>query len=204
MNGKLALMINYGLIDLASHHYESHGFKRIESPWLVTPEISDITKAPGLSSYIVRKDNEIKEKVFVASGEQSFLYLVNKGFLPESGRFHTITPCMRNDAFDATHTKYFVKLELIDFDSRNEIDAVTEINLMIQTALGFFKKHADSSKLAVEKTTNTEFPSWDILLDGIEIGSYGYRECLFCNWIYGTGIAEPRFSRLVQSNRKGK
>jgi len=196
-------MINYGLIDLASHYYDSHKFKRIESPWLVTQEISDITKAPGLSSYIVRKDIETKEKTFVASGEQSFLYLINKGFLPDSGSFHTITPCMRNDTFDLTHTKYFVKLELIDFDTRNKIDADVEVNLMIHTALGFFKKHVESSRLSVEKVLNTEFPAWDILLDGVEIGSYGYRECLFCNWIYGTGLAEPRFSRIIKSNRKG-
>lgn len=199
-------MVNYGLIDLASHHYDSYGYNRIESPWLVTKEISDITNTMGLSSYIVRKDVELKEKIFVASGEQSFLYLINKGFLPESGKFHTVTPCMRNDAFDLTHTKYFVKLELIDFDTKNHLSLhnfETDVNLMIQTALGFFKKHVDQSRLTVEKTVNTEFPNWDIMLDGVEIGSYGYRECLFCNWIYGTGLAEPRFSRMIRSNRKG-
>ena len=34
----------------------------------------------------------------------------------------------------------------------------------------------------------------DIELNGIEIGSYGYRSYKDFHWIYGTALAEPRFS----------
>ena len=110
-------MINYGLLQEASDYYESIGYPRVESPWLVTEAISNITKPMSATNYYVTKEYRGDyKKVFVASGEQSFLYLINKGFLPKSGKYHTITPCMRNDSFDDKHSKYFMKLELIEIN----------------------------------------------------------------------------------------
>jgi hypothetical protein len=34
----------------------------------------------------------------------------------------------------------------------------------------------------------------DLTINGIEVGSYGKREFKNIKWIYGTGLAEPRFS----------
>ena len=70
-------MIDYGRIDRSIKFYEDKGFLRIESPWTVTKDVSSITKPQG------KTDWEIigKNKVLVASGEQSFLYLYLKGFL---------------------------------------------------------------------------------------------------------------------------
>jgi hypothetical protein len=39
----------------------------------------------------------------------------------------------------------------------------------------------------------------DIELNGIEIGSYGWRQNQDIIWAYGTGLAEPRFSIANQS-----
>lgn len=39
-------------------------------------------------------------------------------------------------------------------------------------------------------------------LNGIEIGSYGYRSYRELHWIYGTGLAEPRFT-LAQKSKAG-
>jgi len=36
--------------------------------------------------------------------------------------------------------------------------------------------------------------SYDIEFNGIELGSYGIRECEYLSWIYATGCAEPRLS----------
>ena len=74
-------MINYGYLNQASLIYQEKQYKRIEAPWLVTKAISDITKPADCSSYIVMKDTEKTEKTFVASGEQSFLYLINKDYI---------------------------------------------------------------------------------------------------------------------------
>lgn len=195
-------MIDYEMIGDASRFYSAKGFARVESPWLVTKEIADITTPPGVSTYIVQKDTEIKRKVFVASGEQSLLYLINKGFLPNAGRVQTITPCMRNDPFDETHTKYFTKLELMHYSTDDDLSSRKNVDLMIDSALSYFKCMVPTSDLSVIESADSDGnTSHDIMLDGIEIGSYGHRSCLFCNWIYGTGLAEPRFSRLLAHRR---
>lgn len=164
-----------------------------------------VTKPMGVCNYIVYKEHyEGKKKAFVASGEQSFLYLINKGFLPSRGRFHTITPCMRNDSFDEKHTKYFMKLELINYDTNitrnfNRFD----VNSMMQDAKKFFEQNVyDVSKLKVEEQ-QYEQNALDINYeredtDDVELGSYGLRECSFLKWVYGTGLAEPRFSRMTR------
>lgn len=197
-------MIDYRMIADAADHYDSKGFQRIESPWLVTREISDITKPPELSSYVVQKDNETKQKVFVASGEQSLLYLINKGFMPRSGKYQTVTPCMRNDPFDETHTKYFIKLELMKYSTTDDLSDLQHVAAMMETAAKWFGSIVGKKNLALVDNSDGNEQSYDIMLDGVEIGSYGHRSCLFCNWIYGTGIAEPRFSRLVKKRNMEK
>lgn len=188
-------MIDYGMLSHAIKNYEQEGFLRIEAPWLVTKEIADITSPTGAASYLVQKDIEIKQKVFVASGEQSLLYIINKGFLPRAGRFQTVTPCMRNDPFDETHTKYFMKLELMHYSTDHDLSS--GVDEMVEAAMSYFSQHVARNKLDVVATES----GYDIMLDGVEIGSYGHRTCLFCNWIYGTGLAEPRFSRLINNSR---
>lgn len=184
-------MINFNFINESIQFYESKGFKRIESPWLVTEPISNITKPQTAQNYFVTKDN--KKKVFVASGEQSFLYMINKGYLPE-GKYQTVTPCLRNDDFDSYHTKYFIKNELIQFGEVSERD----IDPIIDQAYMFFRTLIPSSHRKKLDVVPTPI-GFDIELDGIEIGSYGYRECPFAKWIFATGIAEPRFSRVLKN-----
>jgi len=181
-------MINYKIIDTSISFYEKNGFSRVEAPWTVTPQISKITKPPRTTLGEDKIDFEIKHngKVLVASGEQSFLYLYLKGFLPK-GRFQTVTPCFRYESFDFLHTKYFIKNELIDTTN------VSEKNLqnIIGVCLDFFQKYLPESE-----AVQTEF-GWDIEWKGYELGSYGIRSCEFLDWIYATGVAEPRFSSLI-------
>lgn len=179
-------MINYKIINDSIDFYEKRGFKRIESPWTVTAETANITKPNDCDSFTIKE----KDKVLVASGEQSFLYLYLKGFLPK-GRFQTVTPCFRNDSFDSLHTKYFIKNELIITDV---IDKWC-LFFMIDDAKVFFE-----SKLGIDtvKKIQTSTSSYDLIFEGIELGSYGIRKCDFLSWIYGTGVAEPRLSRIMQ------
>ena len=82
-------MIDYSIIDYSTQFYHTKGgFQRIESPWTVTEQTSNITKPPGASEFKIQDT----DKVLVASGEQSFLYLYLKDFLPK-GRYQTTTPC---------------------------------------------------------------------------------------------------------------
>lgn len=178
-------MINYGLIDKALTYYQSRGFQRIESPWTVTKAVSDITRPEGAREWAI----EGKDKVLVASGEQSFLYLYLKGFLPR-GKFVTATPCFRDEPFGPFHTKYFMKVELIDTLNVN----LHGVDILTGIAMDFFTTLVGDPTLL----TTTAVPgNTDINYDGIEIGSYGMRACPFLKWVYGTGLAEPRFSTLT-------
>ena len=100
-------MIDYGILDKSVKYYEKHGFTRIESPWAVSKDTAYITKPEHASDtdFVI----EYNKKHLVASGEQSFLYLFLKGFLPP-GCYQTITPCFRYESFDFLHSKYDLQI----------------------------------------------------------------------------------------------
>lgn len=194
-------LVDYGLLDRSTHHYEKKGFRRVESPWLVSEAISDLTRPHFAAQYVVHKeggnvDNDGKRKAFVASGEQSFLYLMTKGYLPP-GYYQTITPCIRNEAFDETHVKYFVKNELIAVGHLDDPPSVrVEVTKLRTAAMSFFEGSLTPTGVEALGFVETDI-GWDIEYHGIEIGSYGYRESDLFRWVYGTGLAEPRFSRIA-------
>lgn len=181
-------MIDYSLISESIYYYQDSGFVRIESPWTVSEYVDNITKPKDVLSFQLKHNN----KCLVASGEQSFLYLYLKDFLPK-GQFQTTTPCFRFESFDYYHTKYFIKNELIKTDVVN----VTELDRITDICLKFFKKHIPDA--VVVKTDI----GYDIEFNGNELGSYGIRENEYLKWIYATGCAEPRLSKLIGVYKNG-
>ena len=177
-------MISYKILNESLDFYESKGFNRIESPWTVTEYVSCITKPKDVDVLFQLKHND---KCLVASGEQSFLYLYLKEFLPK-GQFMTITPCYRYEAFDFLHTKYFMKNELIKTDEVNE----KELLKIVDICLSFYKQYIPAAYIK-----KTEF-GYDINYKDFELGSYGIRSCDYLEWIYATGCAEPRLSSLMK------
>lgn len=177
-------MIDYSLINKSIEYYSFYDFERIETPWLVTEAVDSITRPESVQPYII----EAKNKNLIASGEQGFLYLYLKEYLPK-GRFQTTTPCFRNDSFDYTHTKYFIKNELID--TKN----TTKENLLqiVEIANYFF-----NNRLNLDTDIVKTEDGFDIMAGDYELGSYGIRECRFLKWIYGTACAEPRTSKLIK------
>jgi len=176
-------MINYGLLQKSLDYYEGEGFERIESPWTVSEAISNLTKPDSSVNYQFKHNN----KCLVASGEQSFLYLYTKGFLPK-GYYQTITPCFRDDYFTVIHTKYFIKNELI---ITSEVTA-ERLQFVIDTCKTFFENELKRPVDIIETSIG-----YDIEYNGVEIGSYGIRDLGWIKYIYGTGLAEPRFSTLM-------
>lgn len=188
-------MIDYKLLQQSVEYYEAKGYQRIEVPWLVTEAIDSITRpsfAKGLSV-------PIKNKNLIASGEQGFLYLILKGFLPP-GKYQAITPCFRDDTYDLTHSKFFMKNELINTldTSKNSLDEIVE------DAMGFYKsvfpvvefgKNPRSATHLYDAHTDEGI---DIYHQEHELGSYGIRSHFHLKWVYGTGCAEPRTSRLIK------
>ena len=181
-------MINYKILSESIDYYEQQGFKRIETPWLVSEYIDKLTKPPDIPSFQLKHNN----KCLVASGEQTFLYLYLKDFLPK-GQFQTTTPCFRNDSFDFHHTKYFIKNELIKTDKIN----FGELEKIVDICFSFYKKYIPDVEIV---ETNIGF---DINYKEFELGSYGIRECKFLKWIYATGCAEPRFSKIINLYKNG-
>ena len=179
-------MINYNNLAKSIDFYESQGYKRIESPWLVPPCIDDITKPKDKQHYMLKHN----DKCLVASGEQSFLYLYLKENLP-LGKFQTITPCFRDERYDLYHEKYFIKNELINTENVND----ESLDDMIESAMKFYMTIVPEKNKVNIVQTSTGF---DIEYDNIELGSYGIRECEFLKWIYGTGCAEPRLSKICE------
>lgn len=188
-------MINYRILAYSQEFYEKKGFKIIETPWTVTSEVSNITKPDFVKDEFFMPG---KNKTFVGSAEQGFLYLYLKGFLPK-GKFQSVSPCMRNDSFDFLHTKYFMKNELI------VTDEVTDSKLLevIEYAKEFFSAYLSKNKLTVDQNDDGSFDiNYNLRDMRIELGSYGIRSCEFLDWIYATGCAEPRLSRAMNIQTK--
>lgn len=175
--------INYGFIHNSQDYYDKKGFVNIETPWLVSQDVIQITKPADTG-----KDYKVNhQKALVASGEQSFLYLISKGQLPD-GKWQTTTPCFR-DEVSFIHRKFFIKNELIWLNPVESGGAFIEI---IDSAFGFFQEYIKDVELIQTSSGN------DIVYKGIELGSYGIREYMGTTWVYGTGCAEPRLSMALQ------
>ena len=174
-------MIDYARLGRSIEVYKQRGYVHIEVPWTVAEAVSNITKPAGANDFKIAN----KSKVLVASAEQGFLYLALKGFLPP-GKFQAITPCFRDEPFDVSHTKYFMKNELIITDEPSE-DMVKSI---VVDAMEYFRTEHPAGEFNLVTTE----AGYDIELNGIEIGSYGLRKTSFLTWVYGTGLAEPRFT----------
>jgi hypothetical protein len=85
-----------------------------------------------------------------------------------------------------------MKNELIITDNVNQ-QALVEIT---DVALQFFSNYLPKNDLSIV----SEGFNFDIHYKNIELGSYGIRTCEFLTWIYGTGCAEPRLSKIIESN----
>lgn len=173
--------ISWRLISEGISYYQKEEYIYKEVPWLVPEEIMRIT-FPG--------DYRFKTPLGdpVGSGEQSFLYLDKEGELPK-GRYMTVTPCFRDEDEDEFHKRQFMKLELYITDCVNK----ENLNHVINTCQKFFSKFI--WKWPVKKVT-MEDGSIDLVCNDIELGSYGIKEHDGLEWIYATGLAEPRLSQV--------
>ena len=181
-------MINYKILDDSLQYYEENKFQRIETPWTVSKYVDELTKPIDKISFELKHN----DKCLVASGEQSFLYLYLKDFIPK-GQYQTITPCFRYEAFDFAHTKYFMKNELI----KTDVISDNELVKLVEISLEFFESYLPDVYV---QPTDIGF---DIMWKNYELGSYGIRKNEFLEWIYGTGCAEPRLSKLIKLNENG-
>lgn len=186
-------MSSYDIINHSILYYRLNDFKYIDIPWLVDDYISDITKP------IDKKNFYINNKTMVASGEQSFLQLILTDKVTP-GNYLGCSPCFRDEIEDALHKQYFMKTELIKWDYINNKENITTTQLknIINICKDFFSKYISVKIISIEDG------SFDIVdeKNNIELGSYGIREYNNIKWIYATGVAEPRLSHVINSNKK--
>lgn len=194
--GRGLTSINYSLISKAINFYEKIGFQYLEVPWIVSDKAVNITLPKE------RKGHRCKTGMLVGSAEQSFIQLMIDNQI-KPGYYVAAGPCFRDDEVDLLHQETFFKVELIDlkFDDENiNIDSVdTDVQWMVNKALNFFTSIPGGE---LSKIISLSENCFDIELNDIEIGSYGIRRFKNFHWIYGTGIAEPRFS-IAQCNEFG-
>ena len=181
-------MINYQNLANSVEFYRECGYTPIEVPWTVSEYVDNITKPEDRIHYQLKHNN----KCLIASGEQGFLYLYLKDYLPK-GKFQTITPCFRDEPYDLFHEKCFMKNELIITDDTSH----KMLNKIIDDAREFFARTIGCpiNELHIVNLSTDNEISLDINFNDIELGSYGIRETEFIKWIYGTGCAEPRLSK---------
>lgn len=174
-------VVDWQLLSRALTYYMGNGFQYIEVPWIVPPAIHAITCPDQSRIMMVAKHGGL-----VGSAEQSFIALDSAGVLGK-GRFVALTPCFRDEfEVDELHQRHFMKVELY----RNDDTSNSALEEMIAVAELFF--YLDAAGGTVERVQTEE--GFDLMLNGIEVGSYGIREANGLKWVYGTGLAEPRFS----------
>ncbi len=186
--------MNLELLAFAETFYQSRGYQKIGVPWAVDHDVLQITLPPG------KKGADLLDKKLVGSAEQSYLQLLKEKKI-SPGKYVATTPCFRDDILDEIHQHYFMKTELIHFNVDNKLDEndLQEMITHAQEFFGFF--------LPV-KTQQTDL-GYDIVDEkgGIELGSYGIRHHQFSQdhqiqWVYGTGIALPRLTQVIEKTRK--
>lgn len=180
--------ISWSRLDRALSFYKKTGFTYIEAPWFVRPEIDWITKPKNKSPLVFGRHGHM-----VASGEQSFIQMHLDGQLDPKLDYVCLTPCVRDDNNDDLHRSGFMKVELF---SSNE----NRIDFIISSALQFFTSELGPHVEKVYSGGGLDLMVKDNEGNDIELGSYGWRNLSSENGgiiSYGTGLAEPRFSKAI-------
>ena len=181
----------------AQWHYRTLGYTPIDVPWFTDPEIQSFF--PKCSQ---------NAGGFLATPEQGFVKLAHNGILV-SGRYQTLTPCATAESLSLPapwfHTKQFTSLSLLDYESnatenmgdwdnrmaRMAEDAVATIHILTEGRLQLRDTPAeDKRSLTIEAQCGHLH---------VPIASFGIKTAPFGTWVHGTGLIEPRFSKILQA-----
>ena len=178
-------IIDWLLLAEANSFYANNGFQQIETPFAIPSYYHSFTKPHDNQTFVLNNglfSNNSHE--LVGSAEQGFIYLLLNDLLP-GNKLQSITPCFRFDDYDKLHQPWFMKLELFQLSDNSE-----DLFNVISIATNFFERHS-SSKVNLINTDNNMY---DLEINNIEVGSYGFRTVNEYTFIYATGLALPRFT----------
>jgi hypothetical protein len=177
--------IDYRLLASACEFYEARGYEQIEVPWVISPDISIMTSPTGtLRGAFVLSDG----RTLVCSAEHGFVDKTLKDELVPDKFYYSVSPCFRDEILDATHSKWFMKLELF-FVTKKPLASGYAVLQMVKDAYSFFSYSGVNNV----KKEATEI-GIDLMAGDLEIGSYGTRVIGDYTIAYGTGAALPRLS----------
>ncbi len=187
------------LLQVALDWWQAQGFAYVDLPWLVPQAYSDATRPA------VCRDIQTLHGSFVASGEQSFLALWDAGELPPGARGYIgWTPCLRDEhVLDDLHQHGFMKAEwFVPVDALSSLAQRQTLTELVLKQVELFKRLATdlppNIPVAVVLTPTAD-DAVDLVLGGIEVGSYGVRQFKGRTYLYGTALAVPRFNVAQQA-----
>lgn len=176
---------------------KKRGIRYIDTPWVIPSYVKNLTYK-GSDSNVLSTGLSL-----VGSAEQGFIYLQLQDALENNYVYISCTPCFRNESeISDTHRAYFMKAELfmplpvtgIGYPFLHIKHPMPKIAFIVNTAKICLESIFGISLEAVK----IDEWSYDLNLNGIEIGSYYYRnytiEDRTISYVCGTAIAEPRFS----------
>lgn len=174
--------LNYQFLAIALEYYKNKSYKYIDVPWIVPGRIDNITRPEEAQPLEVIIGGNL-----IGSGEQGFITLLDMGQLPK-GKYVCVTPCFRDGPLDELHQTTFMKVELFITPKTSELSE------LLQTARDLYRIIGIPTKIL-----QTGDESFDIVEfnSEIELGSYGHRSFMGNTWTYGTGLAEPRTSFVL-------
>lgn len=180
-------VIDYRLLADAIDFYTERDYQYLETPWIVDFPCTAATKPPGSRDFYCLDGN------LVASGEQSLLSAIRSGELEIGHKYQTLTPCFRDDPIDELHQTWFMKLELMWYSPTLHGDsAADKVDRVVCDAEDFMSRHQAVRRVAGEAVSEHQIDLESA--QGIELGSYGFRQWHLDCWVYGTGLALPRFT----------
>ncbi len=187
-------MINYRRVAKAIKQYERIGYEYVDTPWLVSDQAIAATLPAGKHGFELGHPT-LKPGKLVGSAEQGFIQLMLDEKL-RPGLYCSAGPCFRDETqVDATHLYAFFKVELIKVYGRTETSYEHDVRLMAHDARAVLEHlYGPNGFCQLVKTEE----GLDLEVDGVEVGSYGYREREGHRWVYGTGLALPRASQAYK------
>lgn len=167
--------IDWRMLGEAVVYYQSLGYQYVEVPYAVPKDIIRLTLPPEYDDAIQPVE---PYGCLVGSAEQSLLSMD----LPD-GSFMAVSPCFRPEpVLNEFYQKHFMKVELFQLGQ-----GIMNPMQMLLDAKTFMDARATTGVLRTPEGK-------DLTVDGIEVGSYGFRKAAGREWACGTGLALPRFS----------
>lgn len=185
------------LLHLALQWWQNRGFQYVDLPWMVPTNYADAHR-PSFC-----RDVPTLHGSFVGSGEQSFLMLRDEDRLPVGARGYVgWTPCLRDEVLDATHQHGFMKAEwFVPLTDAEVANWRTILDELLEDQVGMFKNVSRyaGGPLELQITCEESGPNqWDLIVGGLEVGSYGLRYFNGRPYLYGTALALPRFTQALE------